>query len=347
MVTIRDIAEELGVNISTVSRALNGKKSVSEELRTQILQVAQEMGYQPNLSAQALVGKSSKTFGVIVPEINSSYFASSVNHLEHTLNKVGYTLLIGIDHYDSQKTASCLRVFKQHRVDGIFLMGSMHQNIERQISTIFDRYLPIVFLHSFFLYPSYDCVCVNDTFSSNLIVEHLKQNGHKKIGYIGAELACRNRFAKIHAAVEQAGLIMEERHIKIGKDAYEQCGYNQTLELLKEEDLPTALIASYDYVAIGSMKALIEHGIRIPSDIAIVGYDNVRESKYLTCPLTTVDVPINQIVNAGVEIMINRVQDGRKREIRHVFFEPELIVRRSSDPNSAATLDPGNSLNQI
>lgn len=331
MATIRDIAAAAGVNVSTVSRALNGKKSVSEKKRRYIQEIAEKMGYRPNLSAQTLVGKASKTIGVIVPEITSSYFASTINYMEQILNAEDYTLLVGLDHYDCQKAISCLQVFERHNVDGIFLIGAMYQNIDEALDAIQkSSQIPVVFIHSFFIHARYDCVCINDVISSDLIAQHVKDMGHKRVGYIGAELASRNRFSKLKESIQRHGLTLEDHHVKIGNEAYELCGYLQTAKLLQEDNLPTALITSYDYVAIGAMKMLQEKGFCVPQDFALIGYDNIREAEYLSCPLTTIALPVQQMVSAGVEIMLDRIQKGFKREVRHLLFAPDLIVRESS-----------------
>lgn len=176
----------------------------------------------------------------------------------------------------------------------------------------------------------YDCVCINDVISSDLIAQHVKDMGHKRVGYIGAELASRNRFSKLKESIQRHGLTLEDHHVKIGNEAYELCGYLQTAKLLQEDNLPTALITSYDYVAIGAMKMLQEKGFCVPQDFALIGYDNIREAEYLSCPLTTIALPVQQMVSAGVEIMLDRIQKGFKREVRHLLFAPDLIVRESS-----------------
>lgn len=331
MATLKDIAHITGLNISTISRALNDSSEIGETTKEFVRKVADELNYFPDYTAKALAGKGTKSIGVIVPEISSNYYASMLDKIEGELNEMGYSLIVGMAHHNLHDEIKYLNVFSVRRVDGIILAGSMHKEIIPKLDEIKkNNKIPIILIHAFIPYEGYDYITVNDILGIDAALKFLKSQGHRRLGYIADELASRFRIDKIREAVAGNGMILEERHIKIGKEEMEYGGYIQMKNLLAEQDLPTAVLASYDYIAIGAIKALHEQGLFIPKDISIIGYDNIRESAFLTCPLTTISPPIEDMVKKSIEILREKIYNKSDTRYHHISLTPQLIIRNST-----------------
>ena len=233
MIILKDIAQMAGVNISTVSRALNDSNEVSDEKKQEIRNIAASLNYTPNYYAKALAGKETKTVGVIVPEISSNYYATMIGAIEMGLQDHGYSLIIGMSHHEWKLENHYLNVFWNRKVDGILIAGSMHNEITPTINRIHSDNIPIVLIHSFIDYQNYDYVAIDDSYGIGQAIQLFKKQGHRHIGYIASELASRFRLQILKKIIHDNGLILNEKHIKIGKEANEYCGYKYMKELME------------------------------------------------------------------------------------------------------------------
>lgn len=331
MATIKDIAKVAGVNVSTVSRALNGSSEVGEDTRKKIEAIAKELGYTPDYSAKAMVGKGTRLVGMIVPEISSNYYAGLVNQVERELNGRGYTLIIAATDFNEHRELQSLETFQSRRVDGILFSS----NISPVSEAFFGKQgrkagAPVVFLEPLEDIRSQDSVFIDGYYGIELAVTHLRSLGHESIGFVGEELSSRYRLPAFRKAMETCGLPCRDRFILSGKERFELGGYLRMKELLGAKELPTAIFAAYDNIAIGAVKALHEAGLRVPHDISIVGYDNIREAEYLLTPLTTVSPPVGEMAAEGVRRLLERIEGRCEKEPRSLILRPELIVREST-----------------
>lgn len=330
MIILKDIAQMAGVNISTVSRALNDSNEVSDEKKQEIRNIAASLNYTPNYYAKALAGKETKTVGVIVPEISSNYYATMIGAIEMGLQDHGYSLIIGMSHHEWKLENHYLNVFWNRKVDGILIAGSMHNEITPTINRIHSDNIPIVLIHSFIDYQNYDYVAIDDSYGIGQAIQLFKKQGHRHIGYIASELASRFRLQILKKIIHDNGLILNEKHIKIGKEANEYCGYKYMKELINEGDMPTAILAAYDDIAVGAMRALYEYKYRVPEDISIIGYDNIRQSAFLRCPLTTISPPVEKMGKICLDILFQKIEDKNLKTIQHISLNSELIIREST-----------------
>lgn len=330
MIILKDIAQMAGVNISTVSRALNDSNEVSDEKKQEIRNIAASLNYTPNYYAKALAGKETKTVGVIVPEISSNYYATMIGAIEMGLQDHGYSLIIGMSHHEWKLENHYLNVFWNRKVDGILIAGSMHNEITPTINRIHSDNIPIVLIHSFIDYQNYDYVAIDDSYGIGQAIQLFKKQGHRHIGYIASELASRFRLQILKKIIHDNGLILNEKHIKIGKEANEYCGYKYMKELINEGDMPTASLAAYDDIAVGAMRALYEYKYRVPEDISIIGYDNIRQSAFLRCPLTTISPPVEKMAKICLDILFQKIEDKNLKTIQHISLNSELIIREST-----------------
>ena len=329
MVSIKDIAKIAGINVSSVSRALSGSSEVGEETRKRVEAIAKELGYTPNYSARALVGKSTRLIGVIVPEINSNYYTQIVNCIENKLNEKGYNLLIGITGFKSEKEVQNLDTFIGRKVDGVVITSAIG-DIDKVAADKKSRNLPVVFLEPIKQINRLDCIYIDGNYGVKLAVKHLFDLGHKSVGFIGEDLSTRYRLNAFKKSMEDFGIPFNEKYMRSGKERFELGGYLRTRELLTIGDMPTAIFAVYDNFAIGAMRALQEAGLSVPKDISVIGYDNIRESEYLSVPLTTVSPPIVEMASKGMELLFKRIEEGGDGAAENTVLYPELIVRKST-----------------
>lgn len=295
MVTLKDIAKRANVNVSTVSRALNDSSEINEDTKKLIRKIAEEMNYTPNMSARALTGKGTMSIGIIIPEVISGYFAQMVNFIEAELKQASYSLIVGMTHHDYREEIHYMDVFAKRKVDGIIMAFSMYKELEKSLHTMKYHYkIPMVLIQTFKHFTDYDYIMVDDAQGIDSAIRHLHELGHREIGFLADQVSSRLRFEGFKMGMKNCGLKLNDRFVKIGNEMFEEGGYLQAKELLKEKELPTAIFAGYDHMAIGAMRAFQEQGLKVPEDISVVGYDNIREAAYLPMPLTTVSPPIRE-----------------------------------------------------
>jgi len=330
MVKLKDIAKELGVSVSTVSRSLSNSSEIGEETRNKVKDIAARLNYIPNYSARSLAGGSSKSIGIILPEISSNYYVQIVEHTGAILKSEGYSFILGISNHNLNDEIQFLNEFRNKEVDGIIIAGEAHEDIVKDLRKMREIYkLPVVLINTFVSCPECDYIMIDDFHGISSAINYLKEAGHKNIGFIGDEISTYLRFNFFKNAIAQTGLIFNERYIKTGKERFELGGYLRMKDILKEKEMPTAVFASYDNFAIGAIKAIHEAGLKIPDDISIVGFDNIREAAYLTTPLTTVSTPVKEMCHISIKLLLNKIETKDQKLIQHVSLKPELVIRET------------------
>ncbi|MCD9021592.1 LacI family DNA-binding transcriptional regulator [Cohnella silvisoli] len=344
MVTIKKVAEAAGVSVSTVSRALTGSKKVNEAVKKRIIKIVQELNYTPNLSARALTGKGTKLIGMVVPEVESNYYAQLIDHVETELSARGYALMIATTGFDSEKGLKTLDILMGRNVDGILyadLIGKGNKGLFEKSKI--NLSCPTIFFDPVSEIAGRECVVIDEAHGIALLVRHLAELGHRSIGFIGEALSKERRLSPFRKALADSELVFDEKFVRTdGAERFELGGYLRMKELIASGELPTAIIASYDYIAIGAMKALHEHSIRVPEDLSIAGYDNIRESEYVFSPLTTICPPIKEAAFRAVHILTEAIENERQSLAARTVFYPELVVRQSTGVPGKQSISAGN-----
>lgn len=331
MVTLKDIAKRAGVNISSVSKALNDSHEISEEKKKEIRIIADELNYIPNLSARALAGKASNSIGVILPEIASNLYARMMNGIENELNNSNYSIIMSTTNFQIESEVKMLHLFCSRAVDGILLIGSLNKDIEDHVTIIKKKYdIPIILLESHFELSKHDYVTIDNQYGIDLAIKHFKKRGYQRIGYISDDISASARLRLFKSAMVKNDLTFENKYVKTGPERFELGGYLRMKELLATPDFPRAVLASYDDVAIGAIKAIDEAGYNIPGDIAIIGFDNIRVSEYLSRPLTTIVPPIEEMVSIGVRVLIDIILAAKPGLNYKLVLKPSLVLRETA-----------------
>ena len=331
-VTLVEIAEVAGVSVSTVSRALsNGKYPLKQETRQNILKLAEEMGYKPNLVARSLQSNRSHLVGVVVDRMQSPFAAATVEGIQDGLRNAGYSISIAYSNRDQAIATQAIHTFYSHQVDGIIILNSWLHTFNDPILSLQDR--PFVFINRLFGSSRQNCVGPGDRQGARLATQHLVDLGHRRIGYInGMEdwIEAQNRLAGYCDVLTERGLPVDEALIRHGNWSIES-GYEAAQELLALADRPTAIFTANDIMALGAMYAIQKAGLDVPGDVAIVGYDDRDFAAWIRPALTTVRMPSYEMGQAAARLLLEQINKAELEDATQVTGK--LIVRESCGAN--------------
>mgnify|MGYP001224303119 FL=1 len=332
-VTSKDVAERAGVSRTTVSLVLNRipNTNISQETIERVFKAADDLGYVPNAAAQSLVRRNAGVVGLVLTRRNhtlatDAFFFQLVEGLLDALRP--HRLRLMVDVIEEEDPHSYLRLARSHQVDGILLSGPRYD--DGALEALALRRFPVVVMGSLAGIP-FDSVDVDNTASARLAVQHLIRLGHQRIGCItNAPLsftAAKDRLDGYCQALEEAGLPYNERWV--GEGAFDpQSGYEQMDRILQIEQKPDAMFVASDVVAFGALSALARCGLRVPQQMAVVGFDDVPMAAYSLPPLTTLHLPTRGLAQVAGERLVQMLQ-GQSPEARRILLETNLVVRQS------------------
>jgi LacI family transcriptional regulator len=332
-ITIHDIARELSVSASTVSRALQNHPRISKSTRTAVQKLAQQYNYQPNVVASSLRSGKSKTVGVIVPRINRNFFSNVIGGLEESLAASGYHLMICQTHEQYENEASAIQTLINARVDAIILSISMETRNKEHFQELLEKGIRLFFFDRALEDIEIGSVVVDDKLGAYLCVKHLLEQGYHKIIHVaGADHinVYRSRKEGYLQAMTEAGIEVPEEWItertlivKGGESAFHY-GMNLSVK-------PDAFSCAGDYAALGVLQAAKSHGMKVPQDLGVTGFANEPFTAFLEPSLTTVDQKGGEM-GKKVAQMFLQCEAGPKEvnTCEKIILQPELIIRNSS-----------------
>jgi LacI family transcriptional regulator len=333
-VTVRQVALRAGVSTATVSRALAGFSHVADDLRQRVLDAARALDYRPNRAARSLRSRRSLTVGVLVPDVQNPFFTGILRGLEAVLEGDGFTFLLGNSDGRPERERLYIDTMRDEGVAG-FIVVPTHGDLE-PYRLLQSRGVPIVTIDRSAPGLKADQVTVTNREGVRGAVHHLVALGHRRIGFIGGP--ARVDVARERAAgYEQA---MGEHHIDVDPtlvqpgDFQQTGGYRGMQALLETAERPTAVFVANNLMTLGALQALHEHDVRIPHQVALIGFDDMPWATSLQPPLTAVAQPTNEIGVAAAQLLVARLRDP-DRPFRRVVLETQLIVRGSCGAPSA------------
>lgn len=334
MVTrLKDIADELGVSVVTVSRALRDRPDIAKETKAKILDRVKQLNYRPNLMARSLVTGRSSLIGLVVPDLIHPFFAEIAKSLAATLRKKHYFLIVSSSDSDPQLEQDEIEHMLAHHLD-CFVVASCQKNPEN-LNRIGEAAVPLVLIDRSFSGFSSNFIGVNDFRAGELAVEHLIAQGCKRIAHIrGPETNVGNRRAEGYSeALHRHGIQVPAHYIVSCGEASDSDGETRGKKAMEEvlalKPRPDGVFCFNDTIAVGAMVRTIEAGLRIPKDVAIVGCGNFHYSSKLQVPLSSIDQKSKEIGERTAK-MITALLEKPSTRPRTVILEPELIVRDSS-----------------
>ncbi len=330
-ITLKHIAEELGVSTMTVSRALNNHENVDDRTRKKVVEKAKSMGYTPNLVAKSLVSKKTYSIGVIIPEISHMFFAQVVKGIDDITYRQEYQLILTISAEDIDREKKALQTLRSKRVDGILVSCSESTGDFSHFKEVIDSGTPMVFFDRCITGVGASTVSVNDKEGSKRITQHMIDHGYKRIAYLhGPEVSVGlDRLNGFREALSESN-IPERKNLILESGYLEQGGYGAMQKLLKlpEEHRPDCVIAVNDPVAIGAVECMREHSISIPDDIAIAGFSDDIRAGLMECPLTSVKQPAEKIGREATKKLIKTIQNSDESP-EDIELNTELMIRQS------------------
>jgi DNA-binding LacI/PurR family transcriptional regulator len=336
--TIKEIAQRAGTSIATVSRVLRKvDHPVKPELREQVLQAAQELNYTPNLIGRFLKSSSSNDIGVIIPTISNPFYPLLILGIEEVFDRYGYNMLLCNSFRNEKKEMNYVELLRQKQVNGLIIasISSDREYLQAQI----DAGLRVVTLDQSIENLNCSKVVIDYELCSQMAMEHLWANGHRKIGFISAPLSIISRkliysgyvksLEKYQIPISPEWLYINDHETETNGEFYEfENGKNLARRLFETANRPTALLVINDMTAYGLMHELTNQNISIPTDISIISFDNIFFSQVTTPPLTTIGYSTYDMGRLAAECLIKDML-GEQSEAVDIVIKPELIERKS------------------
>ena len=334
-IKVKDLAEMLHLSPATVSLVLNNKPGISEATRNKVKNAVRELGYEDILSPETqdrknllfLVYRKNGTEPASAPYF-SQLFSEIIEGVENQSRLKGYNLMIS--YADSMTLQEESEKAEKQEIEGILILGT--EMAEEQLAIFREKKIPVVIVDNYIEHNNFDCVTINNEQGVFQAVEHLKEMGHERIGYLHVGRNANNfteRYYGFKRAMEKcASGYLEDDIFLIDTDGGEAVYGELKRELKEKGNLPTAFFADNDIVAICAMRVFRELGYRIPEDISIVGFDNMTLSEMLDPPLTTIQMPKYKIGVSAVNLIVDKINDTSAGSIK-IEVGTELIQRKS------------------
>jgi LacI family transcriptional regulator len=330
-ITIRDVAKEAGVSISTVSRAFNNYSDINSETREKILRISEELGYVPNIVARSLVSSKNYRLGLLIEDYDPAGLSNQmtfeiVMSFKNAATKQGFETVLLTTTSDMQKSERLDRLFSERHLDGAFIMGlKMTDEYYKELKEI---KLPCVLMDVNIKSPMVSCIGIDNIRGAFLATEYLIKNGHKKIAFINGS---REAFVS-YERLDGYNLALNRYNIHLDNSLVDYGDFNDTgaeravEKLFNEHNDITGIFCASDIMAIGTINKLNELGFSVPEDVSVVGFDDIFAASLMSPKVTTIKQDRNKIGETAVNLLLNSI-NGQK--IDRVLIEPELVIRES------------------
>lgn len=331
-VTIRDIALKLDISISTVSRALRGMDEVKPETKKAVMEMAQKMNYEPNLIAQSLRSNRTNTLGIIVPDLVPHFFAANISGMQELAARRNYNVMICQSNESYETEVKNIHTLVSSRVDGLILSLSRETKVYDHLHTLYARGIPLVFFDRVCEEIDTTKVIVDDHDGAYKGTEHLIQEGCRRIAHLSGpeKLAIsKNRLKGYLDALRDNNIEVDQELIRHSTLSEEDV-VKQVNELLALPNPPDAIFAINDPAAIQAMLVLKEKGIKIPDEVAVIGFTNEPASALIEPSLTTLAQPTYQMGQIAAKHVLEQIKNGDTYTPQTIILKTQLIVRNSS-----------------
>ncbi|WP_273285935.1 LacI family DNA-binding transcriptional regulator [Reinekea forsetii] len=329
MVNIKDVARAAGVSVSTVSRVINNSASVIPEKRQAVLAAMDNLKYQPNSLARALVNSRSDCIGLLVGEIDSPFFGQLMAGVHRVVMAAGKHVIVTAGYHQADQERSAIRFMQERRCDGLVIHSKALPDAE--IIELIERGVPVTLVNR--LIPGHEArsVYLDNEFGAYLATRHLIRNGHQNIAYVGTNIAIedgQSRVAGYQRALSEAGIELDER--KIVKAFPDEEGGNYAMSEVMARDLGiTALFAYNDAMAAGAVMMLQDAGWHVPQQVSIVGFDDVILARIIKPHLSTIRYPVNEMGALAAQLVLHELDPRFEINEHPLRFTPRLIERQS------------------
>lgn len=332
-VTIKDVAREAGVSVATASMALNNRSGINARTRSTVLRIARELNYVPNQSARMLVKQDSNCIGLLLPEIQNPFYSAIVDLLTRMAEEKGYTLLLGITNNSVRQEAEYVNMFLSWRVRGVFAVPMLcNQPDVSHLDLLRAADIPIVFCTERYAGCTEPVVMCDFVKGEYMATRYLIDKGLKDFWFASTKMDsmfATLRYKGYLQALQEAGIAANrDRELMLDAPRFDHA-YAAADRIIA--DIPEAVICINDIMTMAILMRFKECGIRVPTDVSVVGFDDIMFSRLLSPRLTTVHQPLEEICRKSMEIMERRItgENGAGQDEMYMI-EPELIFRETT-----------------
>ncbi len=329
MHTIKDVAREAGVSVATVSRVFNATAGVTAGTRQRVEAAAVRLGYSAHGAARSLITSRTSTIGVLRPDLHGEFFSEIIRGIDQAAQRRGYHLLVSSSHNNRADLDAAVRVMRG-RVDGLIVMAPT-RDMRESVAGIAARF-PVVLLGDGDADgAAFDAIGIANRDGAAAMVRHLLDIGHRRIAVVrgpDGNQDAAERLRGYHEALAAAG-IPRDRTLEVPGDFTESSGYDAARRLLRRRARPTAIFAANDATAIGVLSALHDHGVRVPAEMAVAGFDDIPTARYVTPSLTTVRVDISGLGTRAADRLLQAMGTRNGRGHACEVVPATLVIRRS------------------
>jgi LacI family transcriptional regulator len=325
---MRDVANLAGVSTATVSRVLNNQSHISEGTRSKVISAIEQLDYQLNRVARQLRLERTQILGLIISDIANPFFTSVVRGIEDAAYEHGYSLLLCNSDEHLAKEELYIRILLGEKVAGVIISPTDENSTAAR--ALIESRVPVVAMDRRLRHLDVDTVIVDNAQGAYDAVAHLIGLGHSRIALIGGPIqitTARERQEGYKQALQDHGLQTDETLIRRG-DFKQESGYVAATELLALDDPPTAIFAANNLMTLGALNAIHEQRLNIPTDVAIVGFDDMPWAPSLDPPLTTISQPTYDMGRTTAELLLSKIAESA-RDTMEIKLQPSLIVRKS------------------
>lgn len=329
MPNISDVARRAKVSRTTVSRVLNGKDDVNEETRRRVLEAIKELNYRPSALARSLVKQKTDTIGVILSDITDPFFSRIIQGAEDVAYKFGYGIVYASMRWDPEIKHNYVSFLRNGRVDGLIMMGHTVGNEDYVREMVEDKF-PLVLVEYWIENLKANFISIDNKGGGYLATRHLLGLGHRRIAHVAGHKnaqVSQERLAGYRQALEEAGKLYDESMV-VYSDFTTEGAIPVAKKLLSLPERPTAIFAANDLMAYGVIHAARELGLRVPQDLAVVGYDDIELASLVTPPLTTIHQPRYEIGSMAAWSLIQQIEN-KEMQPTVTEFKTNMVIRES------------------
>lgn len=322
---------------STVSRVINDSPRISEATRQRVKKAMERLGYSPNAVARTLITGRSQLIGLVVSNITNPFYPEVIEAIVASATEHDYNVILCNTQENLKLQTSYLKLLIEHQVDGAILTSSLLDS-EGLLARVAGNGIPLVMVNRTVDGLRVDSVRMDNSSAGRMVAKHLVDLGHRHIAFVGGLAATSTnseRLSGFRSELDTLGVGLPDEYV-VHRAFTRTSGYELTQSLLTLPRRPTALFCADDLIALGAMDAVIDAGLRIPEDVAVVGVDDVQAASLRQVALTTVRQPAAEMGRRAVQLLLERIQGAPDAEPIDIVLRPRLIVRRTSGTASAA-----------
>ena len=327
---LKDLADELNISITTVSKALNGHPDISKERRQQILELAAKRNYIPNEVAKSFRQQKTKFVGIVLSDNTNPYYARVIRGIEETLSENGYHSIIFNTNEDPERELKLLEGLRSLNVAGVIITPA---NGNAESCALLRKYgIPYVLAHRYIPSETNDCVTVDDFKVAYLAVNHLISKKRARIFFLNFTKSVSptiDRFEGYKKALADNKMKYDPQNV-IFNCCSQSDGYEQMSRIIKNYSPPYSVLCYSDYIALGAMSALIDNHIKIPEEVAIMGIDDISILNYIRPSLTTIGIPKKRLGIRSAKLLLDVIENHENHNKTQIVLDPELIVRETT-----------------